>query len=736
MRGSATPVALDMGVRTPASSASRKRPRPVGRPPKPTTTAIELREAMSAKGKLSQKMQKKVKSLDTDIDLLKGSVNPRGRQSSFERNSIALALMLGFKRDALKGGMVLHDTDTADMAGGYLGMTAHGTAEGIVSCYSLLKTWYDDGAVLVNEVERNGNRSYEEARTLCPDDIKFIDDWIESKHAKEGSVTVPSIMAALARPKQPEVEADSRSPCAGSRRRAQGADGAGAAEPVTEPEEGWGRGLTVKEHVVKYALKHFMGYSYSDVDSKKVERNEARPDIIRAYLLDLANAYELSETEDSDYIMVFTDESYIHSNSAPKMTWKKEGDRVPRTRSKGTRICILHAITKDGPLTHAADAAPASVRFTGTKAKTMHQVPPGTNDEYTCEYLFIGKNNTGDYHDMMNNKNFSEWVDTKLVPTFQKRYPGKKMILVLDNARYHHNIPLEPLGTMKKGLLIDYLIAKECYALTVNGTSYATRDDAFKGTASASNKGTATKEAIAKAALMWFRENKPDMLKSTLVTSFQARGWKVLFTPPYCPDLQPIELFWAAGKNWARFQNLAHLRSVSQCIDHLREGWYGGGEKGKEACDCNELWLHSLKEANKRVAHDDFLTGTIEGGLTVLQGCAMVTTPDVIGRATRMMGRYTADDLEGEASQRLTGQGVQGDACEQTDSVTTVEADNADEDAREYAAERGVVGWEVTEAPAAAAVTNHDGIGMADMLARSLEIQAQAQAALAPPPPP
>ena len=64
------------------------------------------------------------------------------------------------------------------------------------------------------------------------------------------------------------------------------------AEPVTEPEEGWGRGLTVKEHVVKYALKHFMGYSYSDVDSKKVERNEARPDIIRAYLLDLANAYD------------------------------------------------------------------------------------------------------------------------------------------------------------------------------------------------------------------------------------------------------------------------------------------------------------------------------------------------------------------------------------------------------------------------------------------------------------
>ena len=26
----------------------------------------------------------------------------------------------------------------------------------------------------------------------------------------------------------------------------------------------------------------------------------------------------------------------------------------------------------------------------------------------------------------------------RLIPTFVKVYPGKKMILILDNARYHH----------------------------------------------------------------------------------------------------------------------------------------------------------------------------------------------------------------------------------------------------------------------------------------------------------
>ena len=46
--------------------------------------------------------------------------------------------------------------------------------------------------------------------------------------------------------------------------------------------------------------------------------------------------------------------------------------------------------------------------------------------------------------------------------------------------------------------------------------------------------------------------HKPKMCKAKLVVDFDARGWIMLFTPPYCADLQPIELWWAAGKNWAR----------------------------------------------------------------------------------------------------------------------------------------------------------------------------------------
>lgn len=54
--------------------------------------------------------------------------------------------------------------------------------------------------------------------------------------------------------------------------------------------------------------------------------------------------------------------------------------------------------------------------------------------EHTAEYLFIGKSK-GDYHDSMNAKNFSEWVEQRLVPTFVAKYGEEmRMILVLDNA--------------------------------------------------------------------------------------------------------------------------------------------------------------------------------------------------------------------------------------------------------------------------------------------------------------
>ena len=137
-------------------------------------------------------------------------------------------------------------------------------------------------------------------------------------------------------------------------------------------------------------------------------------------------------------------------------------------------MCIVHAITKDGPLV-VPDPAPggpvvAGHEFvrSGRGAKMKRRTFPLPNNEFTAEYLFEGKSK-GDYHDSMNNQNFSEWVDLQLVPTFEARYPGKKMILILDNAPYHHNIELEPLTGLNKSecvaLLLEHSECLDCSPL-------------------------------------------------------------------------------------------------------------------------------------------------------------------------------------------------------------------------------------------------------------------------------
>ena len=81
-------------------------------------------------------------------------------------------------------------------------------------------------------------------------------------------------------------------------------------------------------------------------------------------------------------------------------------------------------------------------------------------------------------------------------------------------------------------------------------------------------------------------------------------GHEILWTPPYCPDLQPIELFWAAGKN-----NVAKWyfkgRSLKQTVQDLRDGWYGtfnrfpmSNPRYKRPVDCGKLVATSIDKAN------------------------------------------------------------------------------------------------------------------------------------------
>jgi hypothetical protein len=97
----------------------------------------------------------------------------------------------------------------------------------------------------------------------------------------------------------------------------------------------------------------------------------------------------------------------------------------------------------------------------------------------------------------------------------------------------------------------------------------------------------------------YFQEKNPGMLECKFEKYMRELGHMILWTPPYTPALQPIELFWAAGKNHvaSKYYNGITMKEV---VKNLREGWYGSaGDDSKKAVNCLGLFNETIKQANK-----------------------------------------------------------------------------------------------------------------------------------------
>ena len=114
----------------------------------------------------------------------------------------------------------------------------------------------------------------------------------------------------------------------------------------------------------------------------------------------------------------------------------------------------------------------------------------------------------------------------------------------------------------------------------------------------------------------WLKENKPELLACKIEKYLSDRGHIVLWTPPYCPELQLIEIFWACGKNFVALNHRTDMK-MKDVVQFLREGWYGNGDKyaaghplRKHEVNCRGLWLHCLSDASKKIVP---LCGGIDG---------------------------------------------------------------------------------------------------------------------------
>ena len=165
----------------------------------------------------------------------------------------------------------------------------------------------------------------------------------------------------------------------------------------------------------RYTNKRFIGAT-----SLRVLRNRRRSFVYR-----LAAARRLEK--EGTHVIVGQDESYLHQRKASKKLWastlQSDAKLVRGDADGGRRLIVLHAITKDGPL-HTSGVEPTS----NLKEK-----------QSSAELVFESHGSDADYHKCMNGENFVLWLKNRLFPAFEAKYPGKKMILLLDNVKYHHH---------------------------------------------------------------------------------------------------------------------------------------------------------------------------------------------------------------------------------------------------------------------------------------------------------
>ena len=151
----------------------------------------------------------------------------------------------------------------------------------------------------------------------------------------------------------------------------------------------------------------------------------------------------------------------------------------------------------------------------------------------------------------------------------KKLYPGKKMYLVLDNAKYHHHRGPDWFSpsNKKKGQLADFLRQRDVSSITVEGGRTI---PASKFSADARGKaGGPTVKQLQAAAKEHLAEH-PEINTTVPQQLFDDAGHELIYTPPYVSQLQPIELIWAFTKSLVARQS-SRSRSVDEAAAQTRQ---------------------------------------------------------------------------------------------------------------------------------------------------------------------
>jgi transposase len=197
----------------------------------------------------------------------------------------------------------------------------------------------------------------------------------------------------------------------------------------------------------------------------------------------------LPNSENTIRSEVYLDESYINKNHSNDFVWysNEDGPWIQKPTGKGERLIIMNAITKDGWVQNG-------------------------------KVVFKSTRKTGDYHGQMNWDIFMKWFIDKLLANIPDN-----SIIVMDNAAYHNVLAdhSAPTPTCAKKKIQTWLEANKIPC----------RDDCLK---------VELVEILKKIA------PEPTYAIDEIA---RKHGHEVVRTPPYHPELQPIEICWGILKN-------------------------------------------------------------------------------------------------------------------------------------------------------------------------------------------
>ena len=180
--------------------------------------------------------------------------------------------------------------------------------------------------------------------------------------------------------------------------------------------------------------------------------------------------------------------------------------------------------------------------------------------------LFKAQKATGDYHTQMNSNAFLDWLENQLFPALKSR--NIKAILVLDNASYHC-VPAE--GSIN----VDSFTSKEQILEYFHkyGIEYK------EGRANNRNpeKGGDSLDVLKDKFRSWLKINADEhgLIVGKKKIDVLCEKWghfPPLWTPPYHPELQPIEHLWRDVKQYVARKYVGG-RTMTELYDQVREGF-------------------------------------------------------------------------------------------------------------------------------------------------------------------